>query len=847
MERSNFGVARSVFGSTVKRSPFIKRQNSEPSSTSTTTTSFSNTANTWRSRLPNRDNETTSSNTTTTNGPLTSRSHRTLPSSSSFADDDDDSAPPSKRIGAKLVRANSSTRKSPARPVRKLNISGAKPKEAAYRIKDTMDDAVREQTTPKTPKPIYRIRPETEVVADIATPKTPTTPCTPGRRKFTSSRSWKPKPMEGDEEEKKDPTTPMLRQSSWRKKLVSPHPRKPLSTNPDEEEKKKKTTSSSHLRNNNTHKNSSPQRAEADENHSKVNAPGSLLNSWQKSQEEQGKKIPSYLRNAPKTKNPSSTSSESPSHQQTSASPQRTWSPTKSPLKSPRRRIVFPPESPGTNPLSPVRDNTTATTTSTSPSPVSFGSPLRRLGPGRATLKLASAPKLDDESPPVSPGNVVVATSSSPGTKTTVIHKKRPIQATPEEQRAAVRVQTCWRTYHQQVKFLVLVKHERKMNKLKKKLANVEREKQKELDEIQRIVKDYKESSYAKAQKKKAAMVEKSEKAAEIERQASELKKENAQIQAKNEMLKKNTRNLRINNLRLEKSAESSKDYYEQLKLHHDRCLEDNQKLSKVDENYKTKVNELEENLATRTRYANAEHRIRGLYRQAIRDVVSMAEETSDESLILKVYEIQEEIGHLEESWNDPDPMNSTATERKKKLKLLREKWGDTLKSPRCKSKGRLASLGGTSQTPSSSRVKKSAIEIESSDSGDDPPRAKLPATNSKTNAIRANATDSDSSSSSSDDDEPRRGGRATTRGIKSKVSDVHTAAVLSDSDSSSSGDDGPTRRRVPVKPKLPDGDSSDNNDDAGMKKLATKTNLKTPPRRITPPTDGGSESDVSD
>ena len=627
MERPNFRAARSVFGSTIRKST-LKRP--EPTWSSTSTSS-SSTPSSWRSRLQNRENGITSSaassSSTSANG-VSSR-HQTS-SSSSLADD---SAPPSKRIGAKLAT------KSPARPVRKLNISGAKPKEASYRITDE-----REETT--VAKPIYRIKDEGE--SDTVS----------NGRKFTSSRSWRPKPKKGEEEEKKDATTTVSRQSSWRKKHVSSQ--RKMTTDEDGE--------------NNTKTPASPQRRVSDEDEDKKEiAPGSLQNSWRKSAEDQGKKVPSYLQNSPK-KSPSSVS-------QRKFSPQRTLSPSKSPSKSPRRRVVFPPETVGTNPLSPVRDN---------PSPVSFLSPAKRRRSPMRTPKMP-APKLDLS--PASPRRAVAASSSSslPVTETRT-HRKNPFKATQQEQRAALRVQTCWRRYRQQVRFLILVKHERKMLKLKKKLASVESEKKRELGEIQRIVNEYKESTKAKAQKKKVAIAEKSVKAAEIEKQTSEMKKENAQIQAKNEMLKKNTRNLRINNLRLEKSAESSKDYYDQLKLHHDRCVEDNQKLSKVEDNYKKKVDELEDNLATRTRYATAEHRIRGLYRQAIRDVVSLAEETNDESVILKLYEIQEEgIEHLEKTWTDPDPLSPTSAERKKKLKIAREKWGDTLKSPRAgRSKGRL-------------------------------------------------------------------------------------------------------------------------------------------------------------
>ena len=151
------------------------------------------------------------------------------------------------------------------------------------------------------------------------------------------------------------------------------------------------------------------------------------------------------------------------------------------------------------------------------------------------------------------------------------------------------------------------------------------------------------------------------------------MKKENAQIEAKNEMLKKNARNLRINNLRLEKSAESSKEYYEQLKLHHDRCVEDNQKLAKVEGNYKRKVEELRENLDTRSRFALAEHRIRACYRTGIRQVVEMGEDNGDERLVLSLYHIQERIEKMEKTWKEPDPLSPRSEAVKKKFRVPRE------------------------------------------------------------------------------------------------------------------------------------------------------------------------------
>lgn len=302
--------------------------------------------------------------------------------------------------------------------------------------------------------------------------------------------------------------------------------------------------------------------------------------------------------------------------------------------------------------MSPARDT---------PSPVQFQSPKRRVVQSPMVHRAKfQAPR----SPPLT------KTEPSPRSHRNRFNVRR--RSSPKAERAATKIQTCWRRYHQRKKFLVQIKYQCKINKLAKKLANIEAEKQAELGEISKIVHEYKEQTKAKALKKKATRAEKSKQAEEIEQQVAEMKKDNAQIAAKNEMLKKNSRNLRINNLRLEKSAESSSEYYEQLKLHHDRCLEDNKKLTKVAENYKKKVDELSENLDTRTRFAIAEHRIRACYRKGIRDTVALGEETNDENLILSLYQIQESIDDKDKDWKEPEPLSPRSEAMRQKFKVAR-------------------------------------------------------------------------------------------------------------------------------------------------------------------------------
>ena len=145
----------------------------------------------------------------------------------------------------------------------------------------------------------------------------------------------------------------------------------------------------------------------------------------------------------------------------------------------------------------------------------------------------------------------------------------------------------------------------------------------------------------------------------------------------------------------------------------------------------------------------------------------------------------------------------------------------------------------------SPSKVRKSVINIDSSDSGDDLPSARLSTTAPTITSRRVSKNGSDSSSSTSDDDAPQRS-RAPTRLSQTKVkSAAQRGTVPSDSDSTSSGEDKPSQR-ASVKPKLPDSDSSDSDGDPGKKLVTKKKVSRTPPRRVTPPTDSDSESDVS-
>ena len=252
------------------------------------------------------------------------------------------------------------------------------------------------------------------------------------------------------------------------------------------------------------------------------------------------------------------------------------------------------------------------------------------------------------------------------------VKPNRPVtpQKDPVRERAATKLQACWRRYSQRKRYLTMVKYQRKINKLQGKLANVISKKQKELEEIAKVVQDYKASADAKAKRRRDALALRMKQELGTEKIIEELKKDNEQIQTKNDVLIKNSRNLRINNLRLEKSSESSKDYFDQLELHHSRCVEDNEKLTKVADNYQKKVSELQENLDTRSRYYNAEHRIRALYRKAIQKVISACEKTDDESLLLHLYELQDKIDHLEKKWKEPEPLSPRSAAVKKKYQL---------------------------------------------------------------------------------------------------------------------------------------------------------------------------------
>jgi len=121
---------------------------------------------------------------------------------------------------------------------------------------------------------------------------------------------------------------------------------------------------------------------------------------------------------------------------------------------------------------------------------------------------------------------------------------------------------------------------------------------------------------------------------------------------------------------------------------------------------------------------------------------------------------------------------------------------------------------------------------MDSSDSSDDLPRAKLTSTASTANSMRADKYDTESNNSD--------------KGANYKLTSDTKNTFSSDSDSTSSEDDEPSGR-VTIKPELPDSESSDSDDDAEEKKLTSKNIFGTPLRRITPPIDSGSESSFSD
>jgi hypothetical protein len=535
-------------------------------------------------------------------------------------------------------------------------------------------------------------------------------------------------------------------------------------------------------------------------------------------------------------------------------------------------------------------------------SPIAYKSPARHRSPqqkGRrvmATSPVRTSPVRTSPSK-INKSPVVVRPSSPPGkisnrrlpTKTKAVPKRT---FTRKEIRTAVNLQAWWRGSYQRRKFLLeLHKYAKKIVKLQTKLEALRMSKKNELEEIERTVKEYKEETKAKLKKKKESMANKGQEAADAEKSATEQKKENSQIRAKNELLKKNSRNLRINNLRLEKSSESSGDYYVQLKAHHDRCVEDNKKLEKVETNYKAKVEEMEANLSTRTKYANTEHKICALYRSTIREATTLGEDSNDENLILTLYQIAEEIEHLEKDWKDEDivsPVKTKSTLKGKKSgddddddgwlakPTLRGKSsvgqpplarGDK-KLTKAVSKKKVKQEGGSDSPaespPKATKAKvcavqskyksKAAIDSDSDSGSDDAKpvtKTKVVTSSLKPTTRRPAKPDSDSDSDSdSDDAKPITKSRATTSSSKPMTK---RAATL-DSDSGSVSDDIKPTQRVHVKKKPPastaDSDSDSSSSDGDVRNYSsqqTSNKSMATQRRDVPESDSDSDSSESE
>jgi hypothetical protein len=133
--------------------------------------------------------------------------------------------------------------------------------------------------------------------------------------------------------------------------------------------------------------------------------------------------------------------------------------------------------------------------------------------------------------------------------------------------------------------------------------------------------------------------------------QIDTLRKENAKIRANNQQLHANCANLRTNNNRLEETIQSGEEYFKQLEIHHSRCLTDNQKLTKFDDLYRKKLEEMEETVESRTAWAQYEHKIKRAYARALWCAVEMVRDTNDESLLSTVQELTTMLEGHTQSW----------------------------------------------------------------------------------------------------------------------------------------------------------------------------------------------------
>lgn len=222
----------------------------------------------------------------------------------------------------------------------------------------------------------------------------------------------------------------------------------------------------------------------------------------------------------------------------------------------------------------------------------------------------------------------------------TVQEKRKNALVTP--------IQAVVRGFLQRKKFVFILEHARKEKELLQRLAEIQNQTQRDLRALEEKVVNYKNEISARAKAKKEKYKDRYDAIQRQREDMDKIKKENAHFRERNEILKKNCRNLRINNLRLEKSIASQEEYAANLKEHHNRCVKDNQRLIDVEKGYRKKVLELRASLQTRTAYAVTEFRTKNRYRETVRKFFKMVEKCQDDALNFKIMDIQDNFELLE-------------------------------------------------------------------------------------------------------------------------------------------------------------------------------------------------------
>ncbi|EEC42605.1 predicted protein [Phaeodactylum tricornutum CCAP 1055/1] len=159
--------------------------------------------------------------------------------------------------------------------------------------------------------------------------------------------------------------------------------------------------------------------------------------------------------------------------------------------------------------------------------------------------------------------------------------------------------------------------------------------------ELRRRKRAYKEKAIARLQKQ----LTKDAKVEENQKLVLALKDDNTNIRASNVKISTNIQNLQVNNRRLDKTNTSGSELYEQLSLHHQKVKADNEKLTKINNDYKKKVEDLEKEVEERTHLCNLEQSIRDGYEQTIAAIVARIKRTDYQVL-------KEEVGGIIEVLN---------------------------------------------------------------------------------------------------------------------------------------------------------------------------------------------------